>query len=129
MALQPFELFEHSKAILTITVVDANGDPVDLTGMAVHFIVHSLAPGTADGDNLIEIDSVNDPTQVTKTIPASGVVQVKLIATDLVIDETVEDAVEAQWQVRWENSAGADDVDLWSLPQPFYVRRNRAKAG
>jgi hypothetical protein len=126
MALQPFDLFEHNKVTLTIDVVDANGDAVNLTGMRVYFYVHDSKQDT-DGTNVIDVDTVGG--EITVPAPATGQILVALTPTELALDETVEDQIDGGWQVRWENSAGADDTDLLSLPQPFTLRRNRVQAG
>lgn len=126
MATQTFELFEHNKATLAITVKDNNGDAVNLTGMKVYFYVHDLKEATDDGTNLIELDT--DGT-VTIVVAADGTITVPVTPALLVIDETVEDHIEAIWQVRYENSAGANDTDLLTLPQPFILRRNRVQGG
>ena len=125
MAVQLFELFEHNKALLSISVVDINGDVVNLSNMAVSFYVHDRKEED-DGTNLIEKTEANG---VTVTDGPNGAITVALVDTDLVIDETVEDHIMADWQVRYENSAGDDDTDLLTLPQPFVLRRNRVQAG
>ena len=50
-------------------------------------------------------------------------------AREFVVWREPEEFVAGIWQVRWENSAGADDTDELSLPRPLLIRRNRMISG
>lgn len=127
MAIRPIDLFEKTRRWIPMAVVDRNGDPVPLTGMKVYFYAHDLAEGVADGTNLVALDSTGGGVIIDDAV--NGYITVKIAPPTFELDETVEDHIEGVWQVRWENSAGDNDTDEFSLEQPLIVRRNRVMPG
>lgn len=78
-------VYAGNRKVLRFTVVDEDNsnDPLDLTAYKVYFAMAKIgasSPRTADP--LIDMNSVDDSTQVVKTDPTNGVVDVILLAAD-----------------------------------------------
>ena len=83
---QDATLYRGNRKVLRYTVTDEDNSnaPLDITGYTIRWAAtRTNASGNPiESGAVIDLNTTNDPTQVVKTTPASGIVDVILLEAD-----------------------------------------------
>ena len=104
---QDLSIFQGETLVLRLTVVDASGTAIDLTGFTGDQIRFRI--GTRNNENVISYTLAN---QITLITPASGIFEIEILDTDT--DDLVPMQVYSH-QTRIEDALGNVRIVLYGL--------------